>query len=268
MQRDSLANTFTVAIVLCIICSLVVSASAVGLRSIQDANKAVDQRRNIIAAAGLSPGKKPTAAEIDTLFKRIEKKIVDLETGDYVEGDLDPNTYDPRKAAKEPSTSIEIKSSFDPGVPRREKYSVIFVIHPEEGSKDIEQYIFPVYGKGLWSTLYGFVALKSDLNTVEGLTFYEHAETPGLGGEVDATWWKDQWKGKKIYNDAGVGSTAGVRVSVAKGKPLAENLPYEVDGLSGATITSRGVGTLLKYWFSDDGFGKYVKKQLSKKGAS
>lgn len=267
MQRDSLANTFAVSLVLCIVCSMIVSVSAVGLRSYQEENKVLDRQRNIIAAAGLFDKGSPTTDDVKEIFSRIEKKVIDLETGEYVEtGLIDPETFDQRKSAK--TDNVPVTGQFQTGISTREKYSLVYLVKSASDPNVVEQYVFPVYGKGLWSTLYGYLAVENDLNTVKGLTFYEHAETPGLGGEVDATWWKQQWPGKKIYDESKVGSNDGLRVGVAKGSPVGDRAKYEVDGLSGATITSRGVGNLLKYWFSDAAFGKYVKKQLAKKGTS
>ena len=124
---------------------------------------------------------------------------------------------------------------------------------------------------GLWSTLYGYVAVDKDLRTIKGLTYYEHGETPGLGGEVENPTWKAKWIGKQIYEDGvniGEVKDADIRVGVSKGAPSPEDTKYMVDELSGATITSRGVDSMLKYWFSDKGFGPYFKKLASQQGAS
>jgi Na+-transporting NADH:ubiquinone oxidoreductase subunit C len=124
----------------------------------------------------------------------------------------------------------------------------------------IEKVILPIYGKGLWSTLYGFLALGKDLNTVEGITFYEHGETPGLGGEVDNPNWKALWKGKMAFDDAGT-----VALTVIKGKvdPSEENARYQIDGLSGSTLTTRGLDAMVKFWLGDQGYGAFLK-QLKK----
>ena len=115
----------------------------------------------------------------------------------------------------------------------------------------------PIFGKGLWGTLWGYLAVKSDMETVQGITFFQHKETPGLGGEVDNPRWKSQWQGLKLYDADGTPAT-----EVAKG-PAPSGDPHRVDGLSGATITSRGVTNLLKYWASDDGYGPFLKKMKS-----
>ena len=128
---------------------------------------------------------------------------------------------------------------------------VYFVKKP--GTDNILQVVLPVYGKGLWGTLYGYLALKSDLETIQGLTFYQHKETPGLGGEVDNPRWKAMWDGRKLYDPSGK-----PKAMVFKGPAPKDNL-YAVDGLSGATITSRGVTNLIRYWASDDGYGTFLK---------
>jgi Na+-transporting NADH:ubiquinone oxidoreductase subunit C len=122
--------------------------------------------------------------------------------------------------------------------------------------------VIPVEGKGLWSTLYGFLALDKDVNTIKGLTFYQHAETPGLGGEVDNPKWKALWPGRKAFGDDGQ-----PKIAVIKGQagPVAED-PYQVDGLSGATITARGVSHLVQFWLGTNGFGPYLK-QFKERGS-
>jgi Na+-transporting NADH:ubiquinone oxidoreductase subunit C len=141
-------------------------------------------------------------------------------------------------------------------VGRRAKYAPVFRVK-REGGNGIEAVILPVHGYGLWSTLYGFLALDLDLNTIRGLTFYEHGETPGLGGEVDNPRWKHLWVGKKAFDENG-----DLRIAVIKGQvnPSAPAAKYEVDGISGATLTSRGVSNLIRFWLGDEGFGPYLDR--------
>ena len=105
--------------------------------------------------------------------------------------------------------------------------------------------------------MYGFLALDADLRTIRGFGFYEHGETPGLGGEVDNPLWKSQWQGKLAFDEAWE-----TRITVLKGKvnPNNPNAQFQVDGLSGATITARGVRDLLKFWLGEDGFGPFLAK--------
>lgn len=252
MRRDSVLGTFTVATVLCIVCSVLVSAAAVGLRPQQEANKARFQKKNILDAAGIST----EGTTIDKAFSVVETKLIDLETGEVVEDQtIIEAASDQRTASKDPELSVEIDPDDDiAGIKRREKYSNVYLV-----SKDgkLSKVVLPVYGKGLWSTLYGFIALESDLNTVAGLTFYDHAETPGLGGEVDNPSWKAKWPGKLIRGEEGNVQIEVVKGSVPEG---ADDAIHKVDGLSGATITSRGVSNLIRYWLSDKAFGSYLER--------
>jgi Na+-transporting NADH:ubiquinone oxidoreductase subunit C len=258
-HKDSTPGTILVATLLCIVCSFVVSLSAVALRPLQKENKLLDQQKNILDATGLSIGEYGKAAselsreQIDTLSAWITPKLVDLETGEY-NTEIDIKEYDTREAVTKDSERIDIENpKYDLGEKYREKVAkVYFVTKP--GEEGISQVVLPVYGKGLWSTLYGYMAIKSDLKTIQGLTFYEHGETPGLGGEVDNPDWKAQWEGKRLYDDSGAPAA-----EVRKG-PAPSGDVYGVDGLSGATITSRGVTTLLRYWASDDGYGPFLAK--------
>ena len=258
MQRDSVAGTFTVAAVLCVVCSIIVSSAAVGLRPIQDQNKADFERKNILIAVGEidengmnAENEKVSRKEINEMFKDvINEKIIDLDTGEEAPSDVvSLKDYDQRAAAKDPAMST--KADGLTSIDRREKYSRVYEV--VENDK-VSKIVLPIYGKGLWSTLYGFIAIERDeddkLNEVAGITFYQHGETPGLGGEVDNPNWKRSWKGKLIRDTNG-----DVKLAVVKGKGDSE---FEVDGLSGATITSNGVTNTVQYWLSDDGFGKYL----------
>ncbi|MEM6469870.1 MAG: Na(+)-translocating NADH-quinone reductase subunit C [Planctomycetota bacterium] len=258
-QRDSIGQTLLVATILCVCCSLVVSVAAVGLRGFQEENKVLDRQKNILDAAGLSTGEFGMAAseltreQIDELYEWVSEALVDLETGEFVT-DMDVAKYDAREAAAKTETSTAIEGpEYDPGVNRREKIAKIYFVK-RPGEEQFEQVVLPVYGKGLWSTLYGYLALKADLTTIQGLTFYEHLETPGLGGEVDNPAWKAQWENKKLFDQEGVPSATVAKGSAPKGSD------YAVDGLSGATITCRGVTNLLRYWASDDGYGPFLAR--------
>ena len=236
MRRDSIANTFLVATLLCIVCSVLVSAAAVGLRPEQEKNQVRERRKNILMAAGLYDPE----ASLDQLFEKVETKLVDLETGEFVEeGELDPQTYDPRSAAKNPQMSVEIPQDKDLGnIKRREKYQFVYLIR-KDGALD--QIVLPIRGKGLWSTLYGFLSLDKDLHTVRGITFYEHGETPGLGGEVDNPRWKAQWDGKTAIDPQG-----DIIIRVVQGGAPADSeaAQHTIDGMAGATITSQKISAI------------------------
>ena len=193
-------------------------------------------------------------------FEQIESHIVDLATGEYVSEDqqLDPETFDQRAAAKDPEMSVKISPEKDlAGIGRRAKYSLVYLVKKDD---KLEQVILPVDGKGLWGAIYGFLALEGDLSTVKGVTFYDHAETPGLGAEIENPSWKALWAGKKIYDEQG-----DLQFNIAKGA-ADQNNPHEIDGLSGATLTVNGVSAMVKYWMDDDGFKKLLE-QMKAEGA-
>ena len=180
MANDSIKKTFGVAaLALCVVCAVVVSSAAVILRPTQEVNKLIDLKTNILASAGLLQ----EGVDVETQFEQITTRIVDMETGRFTDA-VDAATYDQRKASKDPAFSLmALDPKQDPAkIKRRANYATVYIVEGEQG---IEKIILPIKGYGLWSTLYGFIALESDLETVAGIGFYEHAETPGLGGEID-----------------------------------------------------------------------------------
>ena len=243
-SNESTQKTVTVALVLCLVCSIIVSAAAVILRPAQAVNEKANMQMNILQAAGLYDPEKSIADQ----FQMVTTRLINIETGEFVEG-MDAERYNQRRAAKDPSMNRELSGDEDiASIKRQAKIAKIYLI---ENGEQVEKIILPIHGYGLWSTLYGFMALEGDANTVAGLGFYEHAETPGLGGEVDNPNWKIQWTGKQVYKDD------AVALRLVKGGADRSDM-YGVDSLSGATITSRGVDNLLKFWMSDSGFKPFL----------
>ena len=177
-KKESVARTLTVALLVCLVCSVVVSAAAVALKPVQTTNRLQDKQRNILQIAGLYD----ESRSIEEQFSQITPRLVDLRTGEFSDAQ-DPLTFDQQKASKDPDMSQQLTGEQDiASIRRRADYSTVYVVENTDGS--IKTLILPIHGYGLWSTLYGFMALESDLQTVVGLGFYQHAETPGLGGEV------------------------------------------------------------------------------------
>ncbi|MFT7289744.1 MAG: Na+-transporting NADH:ubiquinone oxidoreductase subunit C [Reinekea sp.] len=254
-NKDSIQYVFTVAFAVCMVCAIVVATSAVVLRPLQVENKELDLKRNILAAAGLMEDGKT----VKELFASIETRLVDISEGQF-STDFDVDTFDSVKAVSDPALTDALDKVTDiADIKRREKYAEVYLVRGTNG--DIETVVLPIRGYGLWSTLWGFIALESDFNTVAGLGFYSHAETPGLGGEVDNPKWKAQWPGKKILNEAG-----NLAIEVTKGGLADADSPYQVDGLSGATLTTRGVDNLVQFWLGDNGFKPFLD-QLKTGGA-
>jgi len=248
-NKESVGKTLLVAFLVCVVCGVVVATAAVSLRPVQSKNQLLDKRMNILQAAGLyQPG-----VDVNTVFKSIERRFVDIDTGEYVEM---PESYDQRKAAKDPQRSERLSGKEDiAGIKSQAKVAEVFLARGDDG--ELSRIILPVHGYGLWSTLYGFLALEPDANTVSGLGFYEHGETPGLGGEVDNPKWKALWEGKKLYGEQGEVEIQVVKGAVDSKTPNAE---HKVDGLAGATLTSNGVSNLLRFWVGENGFGPYLKR--------
>ncbi|MDJ0916810.1 MAG: Na(+)-translocating NADH-quinone reductase subunit C [Woeseiaceae bacterium] len=255
-DRDSTSNTLTIAIGLSLVCSILVAGAAIMLKPIQEMNEVRFRQRIILDVAGLlEPG-----ADIEQGLERIEARVVELETGEYVES-IDANNFDPIAAANEPDTSVRIPEELDIGkIKRRAIYAPVYLV--SDGG-ELSQIILPVRGTGLWSTLYGYLALEPDGETVSGLQFYDHAETPGLGDQIEDPEWQAQWVGKKIYGDDGQPRMEVVRGTVADGNPYVQ---HQVDGLSGATLTGRGVMNLVRYWTGPHGYGPYLEQYRQAKG--
>ena len=248
-SKESVAKTLTVAFLVCLVCAVVVSTAAVTLRPVQQKNQTLDRRINILQAAGLyQPG-----MDVQAAFKTIERRFVQLDTGKYVEK---PDSYDQLKAAKDPSQSQALSGDDDPaGIKRQAYVAEVFLARDDNGN--LSRIILPVRGYGLWSTLYGFMALEPDAKTIAGLGFYQQGETPGLGGEVDNPKWKALWEGKKIYDEDGDVAIQVIKGTVDSNTPDAEN---KVDGLAGATLTSKGVSHLVQFWLGAQGFGPYLER--------
>lgn len=207
--------------VICILCSLLLSATASVLKERQDYNVEIDRKMNVLKAFGVDitheDGGHLTADEIERYFRdHISELVLDGASGQVLEG----------------VTSSSLKAD---EVESRAKLPLY--VWREEGV--VRKYAFPVSGKGLWSTIYGYLSLDANLSEIVGVTFYKHGETPGLGGEVETDWFQRQFPGKKVFADG-----QRLKFEVVKGK-VADRYPggsdHAVDGISGATITGNGV---------------------------
>jgi len=257
--KETVSRTLMVALVLSIVFSVIVSTASVLLRPAQIKNQNLDIKTNILAASGMLP-EAASAEQIEDIFTRFDVRLVDLDSGAFVEPESvnveDPMKYDMYKVASDPDMFTKIPPKEDlAGIKRRPNVAKVYLLR--EGD-EVKRVVLPVHGYGLWSTLYGFVSLEGDLNTIEGLGFYAHAETPGLGGEVDNPRWKSQWVGKQLYDE----DKTEPQIRLVKGGVDANtaNKQHKVDALSGATLTSRGVEHLVNYWMGDRGYAAFLKK--------
>jgi Na+-transporting NADH:ubiquinone oxidoreductase subunit C len=236
-DRDSISNTLIVAVGLSLVCSIIVSSAAIVLKPIQAKNEEAFRQKIILDVAGLmQPG-----GDVAELFGAIESRMVDLETGDYSdEGD--------------PELNVAIPDDLDiAGIGQRARFVPVYLV---KDGDNVEQIILPVYGKGLWSTMLGYLSLAPDGNTIKGLRFYAHAETPGLGDQIDKDPWRALWVGKQVYGSGDEPQIRVVRGPVPSG---AANPQHLIDGMSGATLTGNGVSGLVQYWTGPHGFGPYLK---------
>ena len=247
-NNDTIKKTLIVAVSLCLVCSALISFTAVELREIQESNRELDKQSKILSAAGLLTNE----ASVTDLFKSIKIRMVNLETGQFDES-INSFSFDEGSFSRDPATSIKLENKQDIAfLKRRENFQNIYMHYENDTLVSI---ILPVRGYGLWGTMRGYLALKPDFQTIIGLEFFQHKETPGLGAEIDNPKWKSKWSGKKIYSDNGK-----ILVSVIKGSvmPNSSKADYSVDGLSGATITSNGVTNLLRFWLGDLGYGPLI----------
>lgn len=237
----------------CIICSILVSGSAVLLKDRQEDNRIIDRQKKVLAVAGIIDSKgKLSRAEVRNLFdKNIRARVVNLKTGMYMD-EMDSSSFNQKKAAKNPETSRVAPDNLSK-VRRLPHNALVYQVIVEN---QVDMVIIPIEGMGLWSTLYGYLALGRDANTIQGIIYYDHGETPGLGGEVDNEKWKSRWKGRQAFDKEGKPA-----IHLIKGVAgSAKDDPYAIDGLSGATMTSRGVTNMMKLWLGPDGFGPYLEQ--------
>ncbi len=257
MQGSTSYNLGFAALV-CFVCAVMVSSAAVALRDRQEANAALDKQKNVLIAAGLAAEDETlTREDVEERFAPIRQVVIDLATGEEVP-EIDPRTFDQAKEAADRSTSRETPENAArvQRIPNRALVYQLVDGQLLDEPSEMQLLILPVEGAGLWSTLYGFLALDADLDTIRGITFYEHKETPGLGGEVDNPRWKARWLGRRAFDEG-----FEPKITVIKGRAGdPEEDPYSVDGLSGATITSRGVTNLLHFWLGEHGFATYLQR--------
>jgi Na+-transporting NADH:ubiquinone oxidoreductase subunit C len=256
-KKDSTTKTILVALGVCFVASIIVSTAAVELKPIQEKNKELDLLKNILAAGDLYQ----EGIDISKTYKeKISSQIIDLQTGETIpvekyDAQCNVDNFNVDVMASSSEWGEDITPSNDiAGIRRKPKAMVVYTVKDGE---EVDKYILPIYGKGLWSTLYGFVALDKDLHTIKGFTFYQHGETPGLGGEVDNPNWKSQWVGKQAYDAEG-----NLKIEVIKGivDRSSDKSKYQIDGLSGSTLTTRGVNNLVRFWLSEHGYGPFLSK--------
>ena len=244
-DKDSFSGTLIVVLAVSLICSVIVAGAVVGLKPVQEKQKVQDKQSYILSVAGLLDKNTDISK---TFADRIEQRVVDLATGEYVKDA--PKDFSARVAAKDPAQSIQIKPEDDlAGIKSRAKYTEVYLVKGDDGK--VSQIILPMHGNGLWSVMYGFVAIQPDGNTINGITYYDQGETPGLGGEIGNPLWQQKFVGKKLFDEQGK-----LALHVSKGG--SSDKEHGVDALSGASLTSKGVQGSFAYWFGENGYIPYL----------
>lgn len=256
-NNESIGKTFGVVISLCLVCAVIVAAAAVGLRPQQNENKQLDVRKNVLASVGLL-----TNGDINEQFaKHIEVRVVNLDTGEFDSSNLAVLAKDPngvyRKWMKEPGKNTILAAEDDLAkIKTRANFAPVYLAYADGiESKKITYIVMPVNGYGLWSTMHGFLALENDASTIKALNYYEHGETPGLGGEIQNPKWVTQFVGKKLFDAQGKPA-----IKVLKPGNAVAGSAHDVDGLSGATLTSNGVQHTFDFWLGAKGFAPFLTK--------
>lgn len=245
-NKDSVSGTLIAAFVICLVCGIVVSTAAVSLRPMQEENRVLDRQTNILVAAGLYE----EGVDVPEVFAEVERQFVELGTATLADASEVPADYDQR----DPSESTRLSSEEDiASVRNLPKWGEVYLVRDEQDS--IETIVLPVQGYGLWSTMYGFLSLEGDANTISGLVFYDHGETPGLGAEIENKSWQALWEGKKLLSESGDLNFEVIKGNVDDRTPNKDN---KVDGLSGATLTSKGVSNMVRFWVGDKAYGPYL----------
>lgn len=247
-KNETLGKTFTVIIALCLVCSIIVSGAAVGLKDRQEANAALAMQRNVLQTAGIDT----RGQDIPAIYaERVREFRLNLETFELTEAGEDDlaeaaDVQDQGEVKRRLSGSEDIA-----GVRDLEQRTMFYIAYEEDG-ETVKAYILPVRGAGLWGMMYALLALEPDAQTIAGLNFYEHSETPGLGGEITNPRWVSNFIGKKAVDDEG-----NIEIRVTKGANPENN---EVDALAGATITSNGVDNTFQFWLSETAYGPFLQR--------
>ena len=253
MNNDSSIKAFMVVVLVAVVCSSLVSAAVVILRPIQLNHQLLDRSRNIMQLTGLlSEGAEPGDEELLALYKSLDTRIVDIDTGSF-DSTVNADTFDKRRAASNPELSVLVPPEYDQAnLKRRSRFAPVYLVWQED---ELDRIILPIRGAAMWSNLYGYLALEADLNTIAAATFYEHAETPGLGDQITRPDWLEQWKGRQIYDGQGELRFAVSTGSVEPESPAAQ---YKVDALTGATVTADSVTRLVHYWLGPHGYQSFL----------
>jgi Na+-transporting NADH:ubiquinone oxidoreductase subunit C len=254
MDNESPLKALIVVTATALVCSVLVTVAAVSLQPIQRAYQDLERIRFIVQISGIEESVEAMSdLEVIGAFQDLDSRIVDLNRGAF-DDTYNPNTFDTSELAADPQFSVPIPADQDnASLGRRSRLVTVYL---DRDGGDLRRIILPVYGQGMWSTIYGYLAIGSDLNTIVDMTIFEQGETPGIGDVILRPAWQAQWRGKKLYDDVG---TFRFRISRDAVDPASDQAAFHVDGLAGATVTVNGVMNLMRYWFGPHGFEPFLK---------
>lgn len=249
-MQQSNAYIITFSIILTFVLGLLLSGTSQLLGPLQKKAEDLDTKKQILGAVvdgATMRAMKPN--EILAYYEnRISSIVVDIQ-GNLVETAPDGS----------PMVAEKVNVGKNYKMPADKRVFPVFIYHAEGNTEAVESYILPVYGAGLWDEIWGYVALKTDLNTIEGVTFSHKGETPGLGARITNSEVQQRYQGKEIFD--GSGAVQSVAMQKGEGKDYSSD-KHKVDGMSGATITGNGVNAMLKNYL------EYYKAFLDKQKAS
>jgi Na+-transporting NADH:ubiquinone oxidoreductase subunit C len=227
-------------------CSFMVSTAVYWLRPMQLAYADIERNRAILVAGNLAPhDAELNDRDVVARFVALETRIFDRQTGLFTTA-IDAVSYDYRAAATDPAMSTAVAAELDiAGIGTQARYLPVYSILDDE----TRRVIVPIYGRGMWSTIYGYVSVAAEGLTIAGIAFYEHGETPGIGDRIQNPDWLAQWRGKRIYaNDATVQLFFAAEDS--SGPP-----EFRIDAITGATATVSAVERILRFWLGPQAYG-------------
>jgi Na+-transporting NADH:ubiquinone oxidoreductase subunit C len=249
MNNDSPQKALLVVFLVALVCSILVSVASITLKPIQLRNQLVERSKNVIALTGLIADDAALSGdEILAAVEQLDIRVVDIASGEFA-ADIDAAGFDPRAAANDPELSVAIAAEDDTAsLGRRSRFAIVYLVW---NGDSLSRVVLPIVGQGMWSTIYGYIALEADLNTIAAVSFYEQTETAGLGDQIERPDWQALWRGRKLFDSQGK-----LRFRIGPGA-INPNLPaaeYQVDGLSGATVTGDAVTRMVAYWFGPHGY--------------
>lgn len=254
MNNESPLKAIIVVTATALLCSVLVTVAAVTLQPIQRAYQDLVRNRAIVGISGLTDrASELSDREVISLFRSLEARIVDLDSGKF-DTSYNPDSFDTWKAAGNPELSTAIPKHQDlANLSRRSRLATVYLV---KDATDLKRMLLPIYGQGMWSTLYAFIALEPDLNTIADITFYEQAETAGIGDRILRPDWQASWRGRKLSDESG---TLQFRIGGAAVESTRLAAIYQVDAISGATVTVDAVANLVRYWFGPHGFASFLE---------